>query len=272
MDTFDAGPESPAVWHHGLMAEFWARCKREAPELPGLLAYIERFGQPVLDLGCGAGRILDGLLAAGVDADGADGSVDMIAHARAAAGAAGHAPALFVQPMHRLDPPRQYRTIVIVDSFGLGTDHDHDLEALRRCHAALEPGGALVFNVQVEYILADVWKLWTRQGRANLPEPWPARAIERTAPNGDVYRLRIRTLHASPLRQSFTREMRIEKWIAGSLAREESATLVGSMYLPTEIRTMARAAGFAAVDAFDGFSDRSATDDSENVVFVAQRV
>ena len=70
--------ELPLVWHYGMMAEYWARFKTDAPELPQLLKLIGRFGQPVLDLACGSGRILTNLLIAGVDADGVDISDDML--------------------------------------------------------------------------------------------------------------------------------------------------------------------------------------------------
>ena len=78
-------PRSHAVWHDGLMAEYWALFKQASPEPPGLLALLQRSGQPVLDLCCGTGRVLLGLLRAGLDTDGVDVSADMISHANAAA-------------------------------------------------------------------------------------------------------------------------------------------------------------------------------------------
>ena len=63
---------SPRVWHYGLMAEYWSEFKTEAPEAPFFRACAERYGQPVLDLGCGTGRVLLPLLRAGIDVDGCD--------------------------------------------------------------------------------------------------------------------------------------------------------------------------------------------------------
>ena len=260
-----------AVWHFGLMAEYWALFKREAPELPGLLALVARFGQPVLDLGCGSGRVLTQLLKHGVDADGVDVSEDMLAHARAAAEQAGYAPSLLVQTMSDLAPPRRYQTILIVDSFGLGGDRGLDLAILRQCYAALLPGGALVLNIGVEYETAADWGIWTTEGRRHLPQAWPDEAVERVAPNGDLFRLRIRALSASPLRQTYAREMEISKWVDGALAASESAALEGNMYLPSEVDLMLRTAEFADVEMFDGFSQTPATDASGQVVIVAQR-
>ena len=99
------------------MAEFWALFKRDAPELGGLLSLIQQHGEPVLDLGCGAGRILLALLDSNVDADGVDVSQDMIAQAEALAKGRGHTPVLRAQPMSGFWTGRKYRTILILDSF-----------------------------------------------------------------------------------------------------------------------------------------------------------
>ena len=201
---------SPQVWHYGLMAEYWARFKTDAPEAPFFIESVRRYGQPVLDLGCGTGRILLPLLRAGLDADGCDVSPDMLRWAKKAADEARFSPHLFAQAMHELDLPRRYRTILICGSFGLGGTRSTDLECLRRCHAHLEPGGALVFNV--EYASA-AWDLWRTS--AALPAPWPERGRPRIAADGSEHFMQIRSVAADPLTQTYTREVRLEKWLSG---------------------------------------------------------
>lgn len=66
------------VWHYGLMAERWAEFNHDAREAPYFLRRIEQYGQPVLDLACGTGRVLLPLLREGVDIDGCDISTDML--------------------------------------------------------------------------------------------------------------------------------------------------------------------------------------------------
>jgi SAM-dependent methyltransferase len=261
--------ERPLVWHYGMMAEYWARFKTDAPELPQLLKLIGRFGQPVLDLGCGSGRILTNLLIAGVDADGVDISDDMLDGARKAASAHGFSPVLVTQPMHDLILSRQYGTILICDSFGLGGGRGNDLSMFRRCHEQLKPGGALVFNLGMEYASDKAWDLWKSKARERLPADWPETPITRVLPDGSEFRLRIRTVEIDPMAQSYVREMSIEKWQDGRRVAVESSQLRGSLYLPQELLLMLQVAGFQAVRTFSGFTDNEATDRDAEIVFVA---
>jgi SAM-dependent methyltransferase len=98
--------EEPVIWHYGLMAERWAESDDDIPELPFFLKQIARFGQPVLDLACGTGRLLLPLLRAGIDVDGCDLSDDMLYHCRKKAARERFNPNLYRQPMHAFDLPR----------------------------------------------------------------------------------------------------------------------------------------------------------------------
>ena len=136
----------PATWHHGLMAEWWSHVNDDfrAHELDYYLGAVSRFGGPALDAGCGAGRVMVPLLDAGFEVDGCDQSADMVAACREKARSAGHDPRLLVQALHELDLGRRYRTVLVVGVFGLGSIRDRDVEALRRLHDHLEPGGVLL--------------------------------------------------------------------------------------------------------------------------------
>jgi 2-polyprenyl-3-methyl-5-hydroxy-6-metoxy-1,4-benzoquinol methylase len=111
--------DEPVSWFHGLMAERVAEFTPNPHQVPFFQREIERFGQPVLDLGCGVGRLLLPLLCAGVDIDGCDISGDMLRQCRDKAAAQGLTPRLYQQPMHAVDLPRKYRTIYICGSFNL---------------------------------------------------------------------------------------------------------------------------------------------------------
>ena len=259
---------SPRVWHYGLMAEYWAEFKTEASEAPFFTACVERYGQPVLDLGCGTGRVLLPLLRAGIDIDGCDISADMIRLARQAATREGFAPNFYCQPMHKLEVPRRYRTIYICGSLGLGGSRDNDLETLRRCHAHLEPDGGLVFNRQMEYASREAWEDWLSESRSKMPEPWPERGSPRVAKDGSQHFMQIRLLDVDPLEQTYAREVHLEKWIDGKVVTEEDYVLHGSLYLKQELMLMLRVAGFNEAFVRGSYTDEEATSKDGELVYL----
>jgi SAM-dependent methyltransferase len=130
---------APSTWHHGLVADYWAIANLEAPELD---LYREHLRSPVLDAGCGTGRLLAPLRSEGFEVDGCDASADMIERCRRRAPDAR----LWVSTLHDLDPPRRYASIVCTGVFGLGTTREQDILAVKRLHDALLPGGTLVLD------------------------------------------------------------------------------------------------------------------------------
>src|SRR5215212_2607171 len=166
----DAGDDI-VTWHHGLMAQWWANFNLEGPEIDYFRPLVES-GQPALDAACGTGRLLVPWVTAGLDVGGVDASADMIAHCREAAHRVGRSPALYVQPLHRLDLPRRYGCIVVCGGFGLGATREKDVEALRRLFAHLEPGGLLALDYEVEQFDAERWRTWSPAPQdPSPPEP-----------------------------------------------------------------------------------------------------
>lgn len=261
----------PVVWHYGLMAERWADYIHDAPEVPFFEQAIARFGQPVLDVACGAGRVLLPLLRAGIDSDGCDISGDMLRHCRRKAAREGYSPRLYEQPMHAFEMPRRYKTIYICDSFGLAGSRENDLATLRRCYAHLEEGGALLLNIQAEYTSAESWNMWLSENQRTLPQAWPQDGSRRVAVDGSENIAYFRQVHVDPLEQTYTREVRLEKWIAGEMVASEEHTLRGNMYLKNEVVLMLQVAGFRDVAVYGDYTDDIATSEHEELNFVAVR-
>jgi SAM-dependent methyltransferase len=259
------------TWHHGLMAEWWAHFNTDGgEELAYFQPYVEA-GQPALEAGCGNGRLLLPWLRAGLDVDGCDVSADMVALCRQKAESEGLLPTLFVQPLHALEPPRLYRTIVACGVFGLGSTREQDEEAVRRLCASLEPGGTLLLDNEVTYSSPRRWSRWTTEGRAELPRPWAAEPDRREAPDGSEYSLWTRMLEVDPLDQSIHFTMRIEKRRDGELVAEDERNLSMRMWFRDELVLMLRTAGFTDVGVRGGYDGAEPRPDHDFLVYLARK-
>lgn len=261
---------TPQTWHYGLVADWWAEFNHDGPEIEFFGRYV-REGQPALDAGCGAGRLLVPWLRAGYDVDGCDVSGDMVARARERAAREGLEPTLFVQPLHELDPPRTYRTIVVCGVFGIGTTRRQDELALERIHAALEPGGLLLLDNEAPYANARLWRSWGKEERDALPRPWPEHGSAKVTAAGDELVLRTRTLEVDPLDQCATLEMRAEKRRDGTVLAVEERAITLRAYFRDELLLLLERAGFAEAEVFGDYDGEGATADSEFLVFAARR-
>jgi SAM-dependent methyltransferase len=261
------------TWHHGLIARYWAEFNDSfrPHEVPYFERRIRDGGGPALDVGCGTGRLLIPFLRAGLDVDGCDASADMVALCREKAEREGFEPTLWTQPMHELELRRRYRTIYVCGAFGLGSTRDQDAEALRRFHGHLEPGGTLLLDLEVPYADTRLWPMWTREGRAGLPQgDEPPRRRERAA-DGSEYALRSRVVDLDPLEQRVTLVMRAQLWRDERLEAEEEHTLTITMYFARELEALLHDAGFGNVVVEGDHNGAPATADDDFVVFVATR-
>ena len=117
-------------------------------DLPLWRALAEEHGSPVLEIGCGAGRVLRTLAEAGAVVTGIDTSPAML---RRAQQALARLPAERVKliecDVRRLALDQRFRLILSPCNTLAALDDDSMQAALRRVHAHLLPGGALAFEV-----------------------------------------------------------------------------------------------------------------------------
>ena len=272
MPAEDAVGGEPQTWHYGLLARWWAEFNQPEPaELAFYRGFVERDGQPALDVGCGTGRLLLPLLREGLDVDGCDLSPDMLAHCRQRAAGDGLEPRLYQQAVHALDLPRTYRTIFMCGVFGIGGQREQDVEGLRRCYRHLAPDGTLVFSHELPYANPAQWTSWLPEERGKLPQAWPETGTRRRAADGDELELRYRQVDLDPLDQRLTIQMRALLWRAGRLVAEEEHTLQETLYFRDELLMLLAQAGFAEVAVFGGYADAPATADDTTLVFVARK-
>ncbi len=270
--------ERPQTWHYGLIARWWAASDPPEPEeLAYFRGAIERFGQPALDLGCGTGRLLVPLLAAGLDVDGADISADMLAQADLLSARRGFAPALHAQAIHELELPRRYRTIFACGAVGIGGSREQDREGLRRVFEHLEPGGALVIDHELPYgggVDPARWARWLPGHRGSLPRDWPARGDRRNVDHrdGDELELLIRLADFDPLDQRLVYEVRARLWDGDTIVvEEEPRRLAENLYFAQELLLMLEVAGFRDIQVEGPHTGAPASPDDGSVVFVARR-
>jgi SAM-dependent methyltransferase len=269
--TADGAPREPQTWHYGVVAQWWAEFNVSGPEIAYFQRFLEDDGQPALDVACGTGRLLIPYLKAGLDVDGCDISEDMLARCRERAEREGLSPTLYAQPMHALDLPRRYRTIIVCGGIGLGGNRDHDVGALRRLHDHLEPGGLLLVDNEVPYTDTKRWPYWLKEGRDALPEGWRPPGERRRGADGTEYALRVRVTDFDPLSQRITYEIRAWMWRDGALVAQDEHILKMTLYFTHELRLLLEQAGFTDIVLHGDYEDVEPTVDTEFVVFIARK-
>ena len=195
----------------GLMAEAWDVLRGDTSRWEDRFFYLEviqRSGQPVLDVGCGTGRLLLDYLAQGIDIDGVDNSPEMLALCRAKAARLGAQPRLYQQLMEDLDLPRRYQTILVPSSsLQLVIEPARVKEALARFYAHLLPGGVLA---------APLMTLW-KEGEP-LESVWE-KSVER--PEDGALIRRVARSRYDPAEECEHTEDLYQVLVDGQLAAEE---------------------------------------------------
>lgn len=231
--------EQPDYEYRGLMAQTWDLFRGDTSNWPDRAFFHEIIlacGQPVLDVGCGTGRLLLDYLAQGIDIEGVDLSPEMLALCREKAQALGLKPTLYQQAMEDLSLPRAYRVIIVPSSsLQLVLDPVLAAQAMRRLFVHLESGGALVMPFMRLWQPGNPLENdWTLTGEATRPEDgllarrWsrssfdPATELEHTEDRYELLRLEhthseiIASEHhrRSPATRSYTQQQAIDLYQA----------------------------------------------------------
>ena len=154
------------------------------------LGLARKAAGPVLDVGCGTGRILLPCLKAGVDIDGLDLFPGMLARLREKASALGFNPPLYEANMAAFNLPRRYALIIIpFNAFVHNLTADDQIATLKCCRDHLQPGGLLAFDTAfpgLTWIGASSGKreleMETPHPKTGLPvRMWDTRTFDRVA-------------------------------------------------------------------------------------------
>ena len=168
----------PDYEYRGMMAEAWDLLRGDTQGWADRALYLDlihKYGEPVLDVGCGTGRLLLDFLGQGIDIDGVDNSPEMLAICRRKAETRHLEPALYEQSMPELSLPRAYATILVPSSsFQLLIDPEEARTALGHFYRQLLAGGVLVMpfyiNIFDETNASTVVEDWHIHQEAVRPE------------------------------------------------------------------------------------------------------
>jgi SAM-dependent methyltransferase len=141
------------------------------------LAEARRAGGPVLELGCGTGRLTLPLARDGHEVVGLDASPRMLAAALRKAEWEGLAPTLLLGDMRDFDLGRRFALVIVpCNALAHLTETEEVLSCLAAIRRHLVPGGTLAFDVVLPKpaLLAEAEEHWRRLDLG----PNPASAIE----------------------------------------------------------------------------------------------
>ena len=256
---------SEGLEYAGLKARSWDTLRGDTSDWVDRAFYldlIEERGQPVLDVGCGTGRLLLDFLAMGIDIDGVELSPDMVAILCAKADAAGLDVdgRVTVAAMESMELPRRYRLILVPSSsFQLLTDATAAAAAMRRFHDHLEPNGTL----------AMPW--------IDISQDYPGgaddrRTTETTEPDGSILRLTYHGWFDAATGLEHTDEQFV-RLIDGTVVEDERIVRSPATrhYDRESIRGLHEAAGFDELDWLSGFTRQPASPDDRVVTTLARR-
>jgi ubiquinone/menaquinone biosynthesis C-methylase UbiE len=257
----------PVYEYRGLMASTWDFFRGDTSgwgDKAFYRALIDEYGQPVLDVGCGTGRLILDYIADGLDVDGVDNSPEMLALCRENAQPRGLTPNLYTQWMETLDLPRQYKTIIVPSSsFQLVTDSVKASEAMKRFFTHMEVGAALIIPFMVDEHPSD----------PNDPSEWGDWYLlsEKTrTDDGAVVRRWIRGKSDTQFQDTENRyEIEIEGEIVASETIKQSPAL--RWYTPEQAKQLCETAGLKVVQLYSGFEFKPALETSEVFTIVAEK-
>ena len=244
--------QKPDYDYYGLIAQTWDLHRADAENWSDSVLYrelAERYGQPVLDLGCATGRIVLPYLERGIDTDGVDNSPALLDICRQKAEARGLSPNLYEQDIVVLDLPRRYKTIVGSSSvFQLITEEAQARQTLARIFEHLEPGGIFVTSFAFEW----------REGDPLRSDWHPHFTVTRPGDNA-IIRSFSREWH-EPEKRLWHAEQRFEVEKDEEIIATEHHLLSpeGRSYTQAQAMAIFAEAGFTEIRAFHNFTHEPA--------------
>lgn len=229
-------------------------------DIPYYVARAKQARGPVLEGGCGTGRVLLPTLKAGVDIDGFDIHPGMIEVLKAKAAAAGLTARVSVADMRDFTMPRRYALVTIpFRAFMHLTTQDDQIAALRCIREHLSGGGALVLNL----FFPSFDKMTQPDGQQTLER-------EFTHPESGLPIAMYTTVRRDRVNQMlYVERETIESDARGYAAKTMKDRFSLRWTYRYEMELLLRTAGFSRWEVIGGFDGRPLEKDTDEMVWTA---
>ena len=217
---------------------------------------------PVLDVGCGTGRVMIPCLQAGVDMDGIDLHAEMLAVLKRKAEALGLKPRVYQADMRDFTTPRRYALVIIpFNAFVHNLTTEDQLKTLRVCREHLELGGALTIS-----LFHPSFDLITS------PEGVPALEMETTHPEtGRTLRLYDTRSMDRVNQVQYSKNEIQELDAAGNVTAVHRSETTMRWTYKAEMELLLHLAGFARWQIAGGFDGRPLVSDGDQMIVTTWR-
>ena len=249
--------------YHGLEASlydhFWSQ--EELDDRQFFTELVGHQGGNCLDLGCGTGRTLIPLAAAGIEVEGLDPAPEMLAICRQKLEAEGLDAALHEGAMETLALGKKYHSIIIPGaSFQLLTDPADAVRALNKVSEHLAPGGQFLVSLYIPWfeIVNDVAQGQWRLHKQSVRESDGARVLCHTCTEIDRH---------AQLLDVWNRYEVIED--SGKIAEAELHQMQLRYYHQNEFLLLLGKCGFDQVVAYADFQDEEPADGTAVITYRA---
>ncbi len=231
-------------------------------DIPLYLNFARRTGGPVLELGCGTGRVLLPLAQAGYSVVGVDISGAMLARARTKARRAGVARrvALLQADVTHLALGRPFPLIIYAaNSFMHHTTQGEQREVLLRIRDHLRPGGLVILDL----FNPDIHYLSEHTGRVELVRRWEEE-------NGTTV-LKFQAVRAFPDRQLLDVTNIYERNLGGGCVERVVAPFQLRYLWPDEIPLLLEVVGLELEALYGSYDLEPVGEDTPRLIVVARR-
>lgn len=223
--------------------------------------HTRRARGPVLELGCGTGRVLIPLLRNNIRITGIDTSKDMLSQCRRKCKKINLKPQLFKQSMQEFNLGRKFNLIIIPDgTIALIVTKEDIKTVFTNIKKHLQPGGKLIFDMETPYKAKNleqkngIWTgSWIQNGKNNV---FDERLIIHYDPNTHI-------------RKSL---LVIEKYVDGVLVGSEANQGIMRFHERMEIVKLLRIVGFENIHVFEWISNKPAMTTAGFITLICRKM